>query len=442
MVYCAVHNFRIRPRARRGSAGLAMLYRLHEIQRRVLDPVAQLAGAGARLLCDPEGPLAYVPAARLVGANQALLHRVARRYDKPAFAIDRVEVRGREVQVREQVVVDEPFCRLVRFVRASDDPRVASRLRDDPRVLVCAPLSGHHASLLRDTVRSLLAEHDVYVTDWSDAREVPTAAGSFALADYVRTIERCVRALGARSLHVVAVCQPVAPVLAAVARMAAAGEATPRTLTLMGGPVDARRSPTAVNRFAIERPIEWFERNLIEVVPGRYAGRGRRVYPGFLQLTAFVAMNKRRHLKAYAGYWLDALRGAAGAEQRAAHERFYDDYNAVLDMDAAYYLDTVRVVFQEHELARGVWAIDGELVRLDAITETALLTVEGELDDISGAGQTRAALELCRGVADDRKQHHTAPGCGHYGIFSGQRWRGGVYPVLRAFIAGHDRRGR
>lgn len=414
-----------------------MLYRLHEIQRSVLDPVARLAGAGASLLCDPEGPLALVPAARLLGANQALLHRMARRYPKPAFAIEAVEVRGRTVQVREEVIVDEPFCRLIRFVRASHDPRVVAGLRADPRVLVCAPLSGHHASLLRDTVRTLLRDHDVYVTDWSDAREVPVAVGSFALADYVRTIERCIRALGARTLHVVAVCQPVVPVLAAVARMAAAGEPAPRSLTLMGGPVDARRSPTAVNRFAIERPIEWFERNLIQVVPGRYAGRGRRVYPGFLQLTAFVAMNKRRHLKAYAGYWLDALRGSAGAEPRAAHERFYDDYNAVLDMDAAYYLDTVRVVFQEHELARGVWAIDGEPVRPEAITQTALLTVEGELDDISGAGQTRAALELCRGVADGHKRHHTAPGCGHYGIFSGQRWREGIYPVLRDFIAAH-----
>lgn len=416
-----------------------MLYRIHELQRSVLDPLAVLAGAGAALLTDPDGPLAYVPAARLVGAHQALLHRVARRYEKPAFAIGSVEVRGRTVAVTEQVIVDEPFCRLIRFARASDDPRVVDALRADPRVLVCAPLSGHHASLLRDTVRTLLAGHDVYVTDWSDAREVPVSVGSFGLADYVRTIERCVRALGARSLHVLAVCQPVAPVLAAVARMAAAGEATPRTLTLMGGPIDARRSPTAVNRFAIGRPIEWFERNLIHAVPGRYPGRGRRVYPGFLQLSAFVAMNKRRHLKAYAGYWWDTLRGAS--EGRAAHERFYDDYNAVLDMAAEYYLDTVRVVFQEHELARGVWAIDGAPVQPEAITETALLTVEGELDDISGRGQTEAALGLCRGIADERKRHHTAPGCGHYGIFSGQRWREGVHPVVREFIRAHARQG-
>jgi len=286
-------------------------------------------------------------------------------------------------------------------------------------------------------VRALLQDHDVYVTDWSDAREVPLAAGSFGLASYVRTVQRCIRALGARALHLVAVCQPVAPALAAVALMAQAGEPTPRSLTLMGGPVDARRSPTAVNRLATGRPIEWFERHMIHVVPDRYPGRGRRVYPGFLQLGAFMAMNRRRHLGAHGRYWLDHLRGPGGAAGRAAHERFYDDYNAVLDMDAAYYLDTVRLVFQDFALARGTWLVDGERVRPGAITDSALLTIEGELDDISGPGQTEAAHALCSGVPAARRAHHTAPGCGHYGIFSGRRWREGVYPRLRAFIRAH-----
>ncbi len=409
-----------------------MLYQLHELQRSVLQPLAHVTDAGARLLAD--SPFTQLPGVRLLGANQALLHRIARRYDKPGFAIDRVEVRGREVHVAEQVVMGEPFCRLVRFVRASDDPKVTASLRADPRVLVCAPLSGHHASLLRDTVRSLLRDHDVYVTDWSDAREVPIAAGDLGLAGYVRTIQRFIRALDARSLHVLAVCQPTAPVLAAVSLLAQAGEPTPRTLTLMGGPVDARRSPTAVNRLATGRSLVWFERNMIHVVPDRHVGRGRRVYPGFLQLGAFVAMNKRRHLGAYCTYWLDHLRGPAGAAGRAAHERFYDDYNAVLDMDAAYYLDTVRIVFQEFGLARGTWAVDGERVRPEAITDTALLTVEGELDDISGPGQTEAAHALCSALPAARKVHHMAPGCGHYGLFSGHRWREHIYPVVRDFI--------
>jgi poly(3-hydroxybutyrate) depolymerase len=409
-----------------------MLYHLHELQRSLLDPLAHVAGAGARLLGDP--PFTHHPGLRLLGASQALLHRVARRYEKPAFAVARVEVQGREVHVAEQVVASAPFCRLVHFVRASDDPRLAAALREQPRVLVCAPLSGHHASLLRDTVRSLLADHDVYVTDWLDAREVPLTAGDLGLDGYVRTIQRFIRVLDARALHVVAVCQPTAPVLAAVSLLAQAGEPTPRSLTLMGGPVDARRSPTAVNRLATDRPLAWFERNMIHVVPDRYAGRGRRVYPGFLQLTAFVAMNKRRHLGAYGSYWLDHLRGPAGAAARTAHERFYDDYNAVLDMDARYYLDTVRIVFQEFGLARGTWAVDGERVRPEAITDTALLTIEGELDDISGPGQTEAAHALCSGLPAARKHHYTAPGCGHYGIFSGHRWREGIYPRLREFV--------
>ncbi len=409
-----------------------MLYQLHELQRSVLDPLAQVADASARLI--GESPLKKLPGLRLLGASQALLHRVSRRYEKPGFALERTEVLGREVHVSEQVVASEPFCRLLRFVRASDDPAIAASLRTQPRVLVCAPLSGHHASLLRDTVRSLLRDHDVYVTDWLDAREVPLAAGDLGLDGYVRTIQRFIRALDARSLHVLAVCQPTAPVLAAVSLLAQAGEPTPRSLTLMGGPVDASRSPTEVNRLATGRSIAWFERNMIHTVPDRYVGRGRRVYPGFMQLTAFVAMNKRRHLGAYGNYWLDHLRGPAGAAARAAHERFYDDYNAVLDMDARYYLDTVRIVFQEFALARGTWSVDGERVRPDAITDTSLLTIEGELDDISGAGQTEAAHTLCSGLAADRKRHHTAPGCGHYGIFSGHRWRDDIYPLLRDFI--------
>jgi poly(3-hydroxybutyrate) depolymerase len=321
----------------------------------------------------------------------------------------------------------------VRFRRESPDPARAAALSRDPRVLVCAPLSGHHATLLRDTVATLLQAHDVYVTDWIDAREVPVAAGPFPLADYVAYLRAFVHQLGARELHVVAVCQPTVPALAAVALDAAAGAATPRTLTLMGGPVDPSQSPTAVNRFATEHPLAWFERTLIHRVPSGFAGAGRRVYPGFLQLSAFVQMNPLRHAQAYRAYWLDQLRG--DTEAIAAHESFYDDYNAVLDMDAAYYLDTVGTVFQDMALARGTWEIDGARVQPAAITDTALFTIEGEHDDISGLGQTAAAHALCSGIS--HHQHVVADGCGHYGIFSGQRWRTQVYPRIHAFVRGH-----
>ncbi|HRG95478.1 MAG TPA: polyhydroxyalkanoate depolymerase [Polyangiaceae bacterium] len=417
-----------------------MLYRLHELQRACLDPVARVSGATARLLTHEKSPLAHVPGARVVGAGHALLHRLTRRYEKPAFGLARATAAGGEVRITEEVVHAEPFCRLVRFVREPLDASHAAhaahaaRLRAQPKVLLCAPLSGHHATLLRDTVRSLLADHDVYVTDWVCAREVPVAQGAFGLDDYVHTVQRLVRLLGAPALHVVAVCQPTVPVLAAIALLAQAGEPTPRTLTLMGGPVDARRSPTEVNRLATERSLAWFERTLIKTVPGRYPGRGRRVYPGFLQLSAFVAMNPSRHIDAHVEYWLGHLTGSDGEAKRASHERFYDDYNAVLDMDAPYYLETVRLVFQEFALARGTWEVGGERVRPAAIRDTALLTIEGADDDIAGLGQTQAAHALCTGVPAEHRRHHVAAGCGHYGVFSGRRWRESIYPIVRDFV--------
>ncbi len=414
-----------------------MLYHLHEFQRAWLDPFAHLAGAVAQQLTDPHNPFARLPGARTVAANQALFHRIARRYGKPAFGLDAVEVGGRTVRVTEQVVADEPFCRLVRFARMSDDAELARQLDEAPKVLVCAPLSGHFASLVRDTLKSLLADHDVYVTDWVNAREVPLSEGTFSLGDYIHTVQRFIRQLGASELHVVAVCQPTVPVLAAVSLLAQAGEDTPRTLTLMGGPIDARRNATAVNRLATERTIGWFERNMIHRVPGVYPGAGRRVYPGFMQLTAFVSMNPQRHWASYRDYWRDVRKGKDGAAARVAHERFYDEYNAVLDMDAPYYLETVREVFQEFSLARGTWDVGGVRVDPSAITDTALATVEGENDDISGLGQTEAAHDLCTGLSPSQRLHYVAPNCGHYGVFSGSRWRDTTYPLVRDFIRTH-----
>ncbi|KDP83350.1 esterase, partial [Cupriavidus sp. SK-3] len=332
----------------------------------------------------------------------------------------------------EQTIIEKPFCKLVRFKRYADDPETIRLLKDEPVVLVCAPLSGHHSTLLRDTVKTLLRDHKVYVTDWIDARMVPVEDGSFGLADYIHYIQEFIRHIGAEHLHVISVCQPTVPVLGAISLLASAGEKTPKTMTMMGGPIDARRSPTAVNSLATNKSFKWFENNVIHTVPANYPGHGRKVYPGFLQHAGFVAMNPDRHLTSHYDYYLNLVEG--DADDAEAHVRFYDEYNAVLDIDAEFYLDTIREVFQEFRLANGTWEVDGKPVRPQDIKGTLLLTIEGELDDISGAGQTAAAHELCTGIAREGKKHITAAGCGHYGIFSGRRWREEIYPEVRAFI--------
>jgi poly(3-hydroxybutyrate) depolymerase len=340
------------------------------------------------------------------------------------------------VAVVEQTALARPFCRLQRFKRYSDRADVISTLKNDPVVLVVAPLSGHHATLVRDTVRTLLGSHKVYVTDWIDARMVPLTDGAFSLDDYVRYMREFIAHIGHERLHVISVCQPTVPVLAAVSLMASAGEPTPRSLTMMGGPIDARRSPTRVNDLASTKPLSWFETHMIHEVPGNYAGRGRRVCPGFLQHAGFIAMNPARHISSHWDFYQDLVRGDLSDAQE--HRRFYDEYNAVLDMPGEYYRDCLRVVFHQHLLPRGEWHVGGQRVAPEAITGSALLTIEGELDDISGLGQTRAALDLCTSVPADRKHHITVQGAGHYGIFSGRRWRETVYPDVRRFIAHAD----
>jgi poly(3-hydroxybutyrate) depolymerase len=381
-----------------------MLYPLHELQRLSSDAIS----AWTELL--RHAPVPWVR------AQASLLHRITKGYPKPGFGIPGVV---------ENVVLMRPFCKLVHFA--------APQNRNVPRVLVIAPLSGHHASLVRDTVATLLQDHDVFVTDWLDARDVPLAAGTFSLDAYVTELRGFIQHLGAAQLHVVAVCQPTVPALAAIALDAAAGAPAPRSLVLMGGPVDARRNPTVVDKLATDHPLAWFEHQMIHRVPERYAGAGRRVYPGFLQLSAFVMMNPDKHAQAYWQYWLARLRGDEVAA--AQHEKFYDEYNAVLDMDAQYYLDTVRIVFQEFALARGTWRVAGELVDPSKITATPIFTIEGELDDISGLGQTSAALELATNAP--AKRELVAAGCGHYGLFSGSRWREAIYPEVRAWIGQH-----
>ena len=308
-------------------------------------------------------------------------------------------------------------------------------MKEHPTVLIVAPLSGHHSTLLRDTVRALLRDHKVFITDWTDARMVPLDAGPFHLDDYVTYVQEFIRHIGPE-VNVISVCQPTVPVLAAISLLASNGEATPRTMTMMGGPIDARKSPTAVNNLAMNKSHNWFEHNVIYRVPVNYPGSGRAVYPGFLQHSGFVAMNPDRHLSSHYDYFLDLVRG--DGDSADSHREFYDEYNAVLDMPAEYYLDTIKTVFQDFALVNGTWHVNGQLVRPQDIKTTALLTIEGELDDISGAGQTRAAHDLCTGIAKTRQFHYDVVGAGHYGIFSGRRWREKVYPEVKQFIASHQ----
>jgi poly(3-hydroxybutyrate) depolymerase len=413
-----------------------MLYHLYETQRALMAPFSEFASASAKLYSHPLSPFTHTPMAQRVAAGLDLMHRLAKEYEKPEFGIRGVALEGGvEVAVQEQVAIRKPFCRLLRFKRFTDNPQALERMKTQPTVLVVAPLSGHHSTLLRDTVRSLLRDHKVYITDWTDARMVPLEDGPFHLNDYVDYVREFIRHIGP-TVHVISVCQPTVPTLAAVSLLSAAGDITPRTMVMMGGPIDARKSPTAVNNLAMNKSHEWFENNVIYRVPPNYPGAGRAVYPGFLQHTGFVAMNPDRHLSSHYDYFLDLVRG--DEDSADGHRQFYDEYNAVLDMPAEYYLETIRTVFQEFALVNGTWQVDGETVRPQAIRDTALLTIEGELDDISGAGQTRAAHDVCTGVPAERRFHYDVEGAGHYGIFSGRRWREKVYPEVRDFIARFD----
>ena len=418
-----------------------MLYQIYETHRAWISPFSEFASAASKLYSNPLSPMAQLPSAHRISAGFDLVHRLTKEYEKPQFGINHVTVDGTDVVIQEQVVEEKPFCRLLRFKRFTDDGKLLEKMRLQPSVLVVAPLSGHHSTLLRDTVRTLLQDHKVYITDWVDARMVPAEDGAFHLDDYINYVQDFIRKVGP-DVHVISVCQPTVPVLAAVSLMASRGEATPRSMTMMGGPIDARKSPTAVNNLAMNKSYEWFENNVIYRVPPNYPGAGRPVYPGFLQHTGFVAMNPDRHATSHYDYFLDLVRGDDDSAE--SHRDFYDEYNAVLDMPAEYYLDTIKTVFQDFALVNGTWKVANpkgklELVKPQDIKTTALLTVEGELDDISGAGQTRAAQELCAGIPKTRKKHYDVVGAGHYGIFSGRRWREKAYPEIRAFILSHNK---
>lgn len=407
-----------------------MLYQFHEFRQSLLHPLVQWADASSRLFTDPISPLAHTPFAQRIAAGYELMYRLGKQYEKPEFEIDSTLINGKQVGIVEEVTVTRPFCRLLHFKKELGNKEFSALKQ--PTVLLVAPLSGHHSTLLRDTVQGLLPEHDVYITDWTDARMVPASDGAFHLHDYIYYVQDFIRQLGP-DLHVISVCQPTVPVLAAIALMASAKDShLPKSMTMMGGPIDPRKSPTDVNNLATEKPFSWFENTVIYSVPSNHPGFGRKVYPGFLQHAGFVAMNPSRHAQSHWDFYMHLREG--DNESADSHRKFYNEYNAVLDMPAEYYLDTIKTVFQDFALPKGTWEVEGKLVRPQDIKSVALFTVEGELDDISGSGQTQAAHDLCSSIPKAKKQHFTAEKCGHYGIFSGRRWREVICPKITTFI--------
>ena len=366
---------------------------------------------------------------RRLSAALDLIARSGTTHTRPSYRIPSVTIGNREVAVREDAVLTLPFGTLLHFAKEQAEPQ--------PKMLLVAPMSGHFATLLRGTVRTLLRDHDVYITDWHNARDVPVSAGQFDFEDFVAYLMHFLEHIGPGG-HVLAVCQPAVPVLAAAALMAQANNpAQPRSMTLMAGPIDTRYNPSKVNLLAKTQPIEWFERKMISRVPLGQKGAGRAVYPGFVQLAAFMSMNLERHIAAHERYYRDVVEG--NAARAAAHREFYDEYFAVMDLPAEFYLQTVKSVFQDHDLPQGRMRWRGVKIEPKAIRRTALLTVEGELDDICTSGQTMAALDLCVGLRPAMRRHHLQTGAGHYGVFNGRRWTSEIYPRVRALVQGNSR---
>ena len=404
-----------------------MLYSAYELQRNWLAGAGAMASLGAEMLQSPASPWAHFGGPVIGSALEVFAHAASTR-GKPAFGLTETIVDGRTVAVREEIILQKPFGQLKRFVREG--------VETGPKLLIVAPMSGHYATLLRGTVERMLPGHDVYITDWRDARAVPLAQGRFDLDDYIDYLIEFLELLGPGT-HMLGVCQPSVPCFAAACLMSAAeNPARPRTLTLMGGPIDTRKAPTSVNTLATERPHAWFAQNVIATVPVTYPGAGRRVYPGFLQLTGFLSMNLGNHLTSH---WEMFNHLVAGDDESAdSTKAFYDEYRSVCDMTAEFYLQTIEVVFQRHALPRGEMMHRGTRVDPGAIHDIALLAIEGERDDISGLGQTKAALDIATGLPDSDKRYFVAPGAGHYGIFNGSKWRNQIAPIVEDWIATHS----
>ena len=403
------------------------LYSLKEMQNAGLTPLRVMANATKQLFSNPLHPLAYTDVGRRIAAGAELVERITQSYPKPDFRITQTTIEGRHLHVTEEVVLEKSFCKLRHF--AVRDGKTREKL------LLVAPMSGHHATLLRGTVEALVPHHDVYITDWLDARDVPLYKGEFDLNTYVDYVIDFIRFLGPKA-HTMAVCQPSVPLLAAVALMNDNNDpCAPATMTLMGGPVDTRKAPTKVNLFSKEHPMEWFEQNVITRVPLNYGGFMRRVYPGFLQLAGFMSMNFERHVDAHVKLFQHLVKG--DGEEAAAHRGFYNEYLSVADLPAEFYLQTIEEVFHKHSLPDGKFFHHGGRVQPSTITKTAILAIEGELDDISGLGQTRAALDIATDLVDSKKKYHMQKGVGHYGIFNGRKWREQVRPVITSWIHKH-----
>jgi polyhydroxyalkanoate depolymerase len=403
-----------------------MLYQAYQAQSDIMVPVRAWAGMALHTFGSMNGVSG--PAIKNVTAAYELIARAGLTHTRPAYGIDTVTVGNEEVPVHEEAAHVTPFGTLLRFAKAIDTPQ--------PRIMLVAPLSGHFATLLRNTVKTLLPEHDVYITDWHNARDVPLSAGRFGFDEYIEHMIKFLEVIGPGA-HMMAVCQPCVAALAATAVMAQTGNpAQPRSMTLMAGPIDCRVNPTKVNELATSKPISWFEQNLIATVPMRYPGAFRRVYPGFVQLAAFMSMNIERHVKAHKELYDNMVAGELA--KVAQTKAFYDEYFAVLDLTQEFYIETVKLVFQEYALAAGTLTFHGEKVEPKAIRRTALFTVEGEKDDICAVGQTLAAQELCSSIRPYMKRHHMQPGVGHYGVFSGKKWEGQIYPLLKNVILSSD----
>jgi poly(3-hydroxybutyrate) depolymerase len=404
-----------------------MLYHAYQAQCDAFAPVRFFAETARDWLAHARPLIGDYPALRGAAAAMDLLSQAGMSHERPPFGIDRLTVGGAEIAVVEEAVAVRPFCRLVHFRKEATV--------EQPKLLMVAPLSGHFSTLLRGTVAAALPDHDVYLTDWINARNVPAREGRFGLDDFVDLVIEFSRFLGPGS-HVMAVCQPSVPVLAAVSLMAAAGDpAQPASMVLMGGPIDPAANPTEVNRFAQSHSLAWFERMVVTTVPERYPGAHRRVYPGFLQLAGFLSMNLDRHVSAHWSMFRQLVAG--DGEKAAATRAFYDEYRTVMDLPADFYLDTVERVFQRHDLAHGQFQVRGELADPGSIEETALMTVEGERDDICAVGQTAAAHRLCRNLPASMQLHHLQRSVGHYGVFNGRRWHNEIYPAVRDFIRAH-----
>lgn len=411
-----------------------MLYSLYELGHLSVAPLRIAAMMQSSMLRSPLNPAAASEVVKTAAAASDLFESVTRRYRKPEWLLPITQLRGVEVAVTPTPVWSSPWCSLVHFARDGEALERARGKRTDPTVLIVAPMSGHYATLLRSTVEAFLPEHEVYITDWSDARMVPLMAGRFDLNDYIDHVIAMLRELGPET-HVVAVCQPGPLVLAAVSLMAQADDpCTPATMTIMGSPIDARKSPTEPNKLAEQRDIAWFKHNMIHTVPVLYPGAFRRVYPGFVQLASFMGMNMQRHVDAHYAYYQNLVKG--DGDDARKHREFYDEYLAVMDLSEEFYIQTLIEVFQEYRLPLGAMMHRGVKVDPTAITKTALLTVEGEKDDISGIGQTQAAHDICVNIPEHMRRDYIQPGVGHYGVFSGRRFQTEIYPRLRDFMRG------